>query len=93
MKSLNVGQTKISSTTRAANAPDDFTNFQYGHSDSVRPKPGLGKYTEPKLRSNFGIGIGAKLFFSEIETFFSHFSHFLGEYKFNKLEKNLNLQK
>ena len=30
-------------------------------------------YWEPKPRSNFGIGIGAKTFFSETETFFFNF--------------------
>ena len=62
-------------------------------------------YREPKPRSNFAIGIGARFFFSETEFFFhfffffqaSNFSHFLPtsweDTSFYKLENKPDLQK
>ena len=38
-----LGQTKMSSTTGAASAPDDFTNFQNGHNDQDPATPTPGK--------------------------------------------------
>ena len=60
------------------------------HGSSVQPKPGFGI-------SNFGISIGAEIFFSETENYYLekifqalnvvHFSPFLGGYKFRKVRK------
>jgi hypothetical protein len=38
-----LGQTKMSATTGAASAPDDFTNFQNGHNDQDPATPTPGK--------------------------------------------------
>ena len=44
----------------------------------MRPKPGLVEYQKPKLKSNFGIGIGAETLFPKLKLFFSKYFKFFG---------------